>query len=118
MINERDGGLLDYYESFNLDNNNNEDNNGIIDEKKIEIEQQKIDTREESDDPFFAFQNSHQNDESLDLINGIATISSNNPSIRSYQMSEEQRPELTENSNQGSIRMSMTEVTSDKTKNK
>ena len=118
MINEGEGGFLDYYESFYLDNNNNEDNNGIIDEKKAEIEQQKNDTREETDDPYLAFQNSHQNDDSLDLINGIATISSNNPSIRSYQMSEEQRPVLTDNSNQGSIKMSMTEVTSVKTKKK
>ena len=115
MIKERDGGgLYDYCESFNYENFNNEDNNRFIDERRIEQDHQIIDTRDEIED--FAFQNSHQNDESLDLINGIATISSNNPSIRSYQMSEQQRPELTENSNQGTIKMSITEVTKDKTK--
>ena len=117
MINERDerdGGFHDYYESFDSEIYNNEDNNRVIDERRFEQDHQIIDTRDEIED--FAFQNSHQNDESLDLINGIATISSNNPSIRSYQMSEHQRPELTENSNQGTIKMSVTEVTKDKTK--
>ena len=116
MINENDGGLADYYESINYENYNKEDNNGIFDEQNIAQGHQIFDTREETEDPYFAFQNSHQNDESLDLINGIATISSNNPSIRSYQMSEDQRPELTENSNHGIVKMSVTEVTKDKTK--
>ena len=116
MIIEKHGGFEDYYESFNYENFNNEDNNGINDEQIIEQSHQIIDNRDENEDPYFVFQNSHQNDESLDLINGIATISSNNPSIRSYQMSEEQRPELTANSNQGTAKMSVTEVTKDKTK--
>ena len=117
MIDDRgDGGLSGMLESLIYESNNNEHNNGIIEEKKSELDQQKFDTKEETDDPYFIFQDSHQNDESLDLINGIATISSNNPSIRSYQMIEEQRPGLTENSNQGIVKMSMTEVTTDKTK--
>ena len=115
MINERDGGFFDDFESFNNENNNNEDNKEIIDEKQNE-QNQKFDKKEETEDPFSAFQEYHRNDESLDLINGIASISSNNPSIRSHHMSEVQRPGLTENSNHGTIKMSMTEVTSYKTK--
>ena len=117
MYTEEDRGLIGLIESINFENNNNQDNNGNVDEKKIGQDLQRLDTKDETDDPYLSFQDNHQNDESLDLINGIADISSNNPSIKSYQKSEVARPGLTGNSNLGTIKRNMTEVTTDKTKN-
>ncbi len=111
MINDKEEGLSGYIESFNYEDNNNQDNNG-----NGNVDQQNTDNRDENDDPYFELQNNHENEETLDLIRGISNISSNNPSIQSYQMSEVQRPGLTENSNHGTVRMSITEVTRDKTK--
>ena len=121
MFNDKDEGLSNIIESYvnNNDNDNdidndidnNLDNNGNVDERITEIDQ-RIDARDENEDQFSALQNTYPNDERLEFINGISNISSNNPSNRSYQISDDQRLSLTENSSHGVSKMSMTEVTS------